>query len=57
MDKELITNCDKFQNKACAKCVCFYRVAAYKIVEKLPKELKGRLPSPEQIAKLLEGML
>jgi predicted nuclease of restriction endonuclease-like (RecB) superfamily len=31
-------------------------VAAYRIVEKLPKELKGQLPAPEQIAMLLEGM-
>jgi predicted nuclease of restriction endonuclease-like (RecB) superfamily len=29
-------------------------VAAYQIVKRLPKELKGQLPSPEQIAKLLE---
>ncbi|MEX2492885.1 MAG: hypothetical protein WD425_14110 [Nitrospirales bacterium] len=25
------------------------------IVKRLPKELKGQLPSPEQIAKILEG--
>ena len=30
-------------------------VAAYKIVSSLPKDLKGKLPSPEQIAKLIEG--
>ena len=29
-------------------------VASYHVVEKLPKELQGELPSPEQIAKLLE---
>lgn len=29
-------------------------VATYQIVRHLPKELKGQLPSPEQIAKLLE---
>ncbi len=31
-------------------------VAEYKIVTKLPKELKGQLPSPEQIGRLLEKM-
>jgi predicted nuclease of restriction endonuclease-like (RecB) superfamily len=30
-------------------------VAAYRIVSTLPEELRGQLPSPEQIAKLLEG--
>ncbi|MBI2438096.1 MAG: DUF1016 domain-containing protein [Lentisphaerae bacterium] len=29
-------------------------VATYRIVKTLPKELKGQLPSPQQIAKLLE---
>ncbi len=29
-------------------------VATYQIVKRLPKELKGQLPSPEEIAKLLE---
>jgi hypothetical protein len=29
-------------------------VATYHIVKTLPKELKGQLPSPEQIARLLE---
>jgi hypothetical protein len=29
-------------------------VATYRIVSKLPKELQGLLPSPEQVAKLLE---
>jgi predicted nuclease of restriction endonuclease-like (RecB) superfamily len=29
-------------------------VARYRIVSKLPKELRGQLPSPEQIARLLE---
>ena len=29
-------------------------VAAYRIVKRLPKELKGMLPAPEEIAKLLE---
>jgi predicted nuclease of restriction endonuclease-like (RecB) superfamily len=29
-------------------------VAAYRIVKRLPKELKGQLPTPEEIAKLLE---
>jgi len=31
-------------------------VATYHIFKKLPKELKGQLPEPEQIAKLLEDM-
>jgi hypothetical protein len=31
-------------------------VAAYKIVTRLPKELRGQLPSPQQIGKLLEEM-
>jgi predicted nuclease of restriction endonuclease-like (RecB) superfamily len=30
-------------------------VATYRIVRRLPKELKGHLPGPEQIAKLLEA--
>ncbi len=30
-------------------------VATYQIVKRLPKELKGQLPSPEEIAKLLEA--
>jgi len=30
-------------------------VATYRIVKTLPKALKGQLPSPEQIVKLLEG--
>jgi len=30
-------------------------VATYRIVKHLPKELKGQLPGPEEIAKLLEG--
>ncbi len=29
-------------------------VATYRIVRRLPKELKGQLPSPDEIAKLLE---
>lgn len=29
-------------------------VATYRIFKKLPDELKGQLPSPEEIAKLLE---
>ena len=29
-------------------------VATYQIVKRLPRELKGQLPSPEEIAKLLE---
>ncbi len=29
-------------------------VATYRIVKRLPKELKGQLPTPEEIAKLLE---
>jgi hypothetical protein len=29
-------------------------VATYRIVKRLPKELKGQLPSPAEIAKLLE---
>ena len=31
-------------------------VATYRIVRRLPKELKGQLPSPEQIGKLLEDL-
>ncbi|NET39975.1 MAG: DUF1016 domain-containing protein, partial [Cyanothece sp. SIO1E1] len=31
-------------------------VATYRIVSKLPQELKGELPAPEQIAQLLEGV-
>jgi hypothetical protein len=31
-------------------------VAAYRIVSTLPQELKGQLPAPEQVAKLLEGV-
>jgi hypothetical protein len=30
-------------------------VATYRIVKRLPKELKGQLPGPEEIAKLLEN--
>jgi len=30
-------------------------VATYEIVKRLPKALKGQLPSPEQIARILEG--
>jgi hypothetical protein len=30
-------------------------VAEYRIVKKLPKALKGELPTPEQIEKLLSG--
>ena len=29
-------------------------VATYQIVKRLPEELKGQLPSPEAIAKLLD---
>jgi hypothetical protein len=31
-------------------------VATYRIVKRLPKELKGQLPSPEEIARLLEDV-
>ena len=31
-------------------------VATYRVVKRLPKELKGQLPSPEEIAELLEGV-
>jgi predicted nuclease of restriction endonuclease-like (RecB) superfamily len=31
-------------------------VATYRIVKRLPKELKGQLPSPDEIAKLLENV-
>lgn len=31
-------------------------VATYRIVRRLPRELQGQLPSPEQIGKLLEGL-
>ena len=30
-------------------------VATYQIVKRLPKELKGQLPGPEEIAKLLDA--
>jgi hypothetical protein len=30
------------------------RCAIYQLVKRLPKELEGQLPSPAQIAKLLE---
>jgi hypothetical protein len=30
-------------------------VATYRTVKRLPKELKGQLPAPEEIIKLLEG--
>ena len=30
-------------------------VATYRMVKRLPKELKGQLPSPEEIARLLQG--
>jgi len=31
-------------------------VATYRMVKRLPRELKGQLPSPTEIAKLLEGV-
>jgi len=31
-------------------------VASYRILNTLPQELRGILPSPEQIARLLEGV-
>lgn len=31
-------------------------VSTYRIVSTLPQELKGQLPNPEQVAKLLEGL-
>jgi hypothetical protein len=31
-------------------------VATYRIVTVLPNDLKGQLPEPEQVAKLLEGV-
>ncbi|MCP4594120.1 MAG: DUF1016 domain-containing protein, partial [bacterium] len=31
-------------------------VASYRVVRTLPEELKGQLPEPEQVAKLLEGL-
>ena len=31
-------------------------VATYRMVKRLPRELKGQLPSPAEIAQLLEGM-
>ena len=30
-------------------------IASYRMVKKLPKELKGKLPEPKQIVKLLEA--
>jgi len=32
-------------------------VATYRTVKRLPKELKGQLPGPEEISRLLEGMI
>ena len=32
------------------------RVATYRMTSTLPQELKGQLPDPEQVAKLLEGL-
>jgi hypothetical protein len=29
-------------------------VATYRLVKRLPRELKGQLPTPEEIARLLE---
>jgi hypothetical protein len=31
-------------------------VATYRIVKRLPTELKGKLPSPEEISQLLKGI-
>ena len=31
-------------------------VASYRVVRELPEELKGQLPEPEQVARLLEGL-
>jgi hypothetical protein len=31
-------------------------VATYRVVKRLPKDLKGQLPSPEAIIQLLEGI-
>jgi len=31
-------------------------VATYRVVKRLPKELKGQLPEPKEIARLLEGI-
>jgi predicted nuclease of restriction endonuclease-like (RecB) superfamily len=31
-------------------------VATYRLVKRLPKELQGQLPSPDEITRLLEGM-
>jgi len=31
-------------------------VATYRIIKRLPKELQGQLPTPEQIAHLLEDL-
>ena len=31
-------------------------VSTYRMVKRLPRELKGQLPSPAEIAKLLEGV-
>jgi cation transport regulator ChaB len=33
-----------------------HNVATYQMVRELPKELKNELPSPEQIARLLENI-
>lgn len=31
-------------------------IAKYELVSKLPEDLRGKLPTPEQINKLLEGI-
>jgi hypothetical protein len=31
-------------------------VATYRLVSAVPEELRGQLPSPDQVAKLLEGI-
>jgi hypothetical protein len=32
-------------------------VATYQIVKRLPRELRGQLPGPEEIARLLDGKM
>jgi hypothetical protein len=31
-------------------------VASYRVVSQLPPELRGQLPAPEQVARLMEGV-
>ncbi len=49
-DKTIVEYALRESNKAIG-------VATYRIVTSLPTELQGQLPAPEQVAKLLEGVM